>query len=61
MVSSAGVSADPDKVLTVKKFAATADANHIWSFLGLTLCYFRFIPAFFKVAAFLFVLTDKGT
>ena len=57
VVSVEGISADPSKVAAVRNFVIPADLKSLRSFLGLASYYWKFIPAFSKVAAPLFALT----
>ena len=58
-VSVSGISADPSKIDTVKRFPST-DVSSLRSFLGLASYYRQFVSSFSKVAEPLFVLTRKN-
>ena len=59
MVSKHGLSTDPTKVDTVRKFAVPKDAKSLCLFLCLVSYYRRFIPCSSKIASPLYFLTRK--
>ena len=50
VISGEGIAVDPTKVDTVTKWEAPTAVGEIWSFLGLTGYYRRFIENFSKIA-----------
>ena len=50
VLSSKGISANPQKVDEVQDWPIPTNANEVHSFLGLALYYWRFIPKFAKIA-----------
>ena len=60
VVSSNGISTDPEKVEEVKSWKTPLDANGVRSFLGLASYYRRFIRGFADIAHPLHRLTEKA-
>ena len=59
VVSSGGISGDPQKITAVKEFPRPVDLKSLRAFLGLTSYYRRFVPRFSAVAQPLYNLTKK--
>ena len=60
IVTSEGVSTDPDKVKAVQQWPVPQSVHELRSFLGLCTYYRRFVPNFASVARDLHVLTEHG-
>jgi hypothetical protein len=60
VVSSAGVSTDPDKIKAVREWKEPSCQNELRTFLGFTGYYRRFCPDYASVAKPLYHLTSKG-
>ena len=61
VVSQQDVSADPTKIEAVQRFPQPSDVRSLWSFLGLTLYYYRqFIQDVSVVTSPLYALTQKN-
>ena len=60
IVSSEGISVDPEKVSAVQEWPTPTSITEIRSFLGLAGYYRRFIKDFSKIAAPMLKLTRKG-
>ena len=60
VVSSSGVSLDPDKLETIRSFPTPTTVKDIHSFLGLCNYYRQFVAGFAKIASPLNHLTRKG-
>ena len=59
IISSQGVSVDPEKVRAVKEFPIPLNTKQLHPFLGLASYYRRFIAGFSQIANPLFILTRK--
>jgi hypothetical protein len=60
VMSAGGVSVDPSKVKDVLNWMPLPDASEIWSFLGSTRYYRRFIKDFSKIAKPMTRLLEKN-
>jgi hypothetical protein len=59
IVSSEGISTDPEKLKAVREWPTPKDKHEIRSFLGLCTYYRRFIPGFANIAKPLTKLTEE--
>jgi hypothetical protein len=59
IVSKGGISVDPSKVQDVMSWNAPISVSNIWSFLGLTGYYQRFIEGFLKISKPMTELLEK--
>ena len=59
-MSEEGISIDPSKVEDVSHWKQPRNPTEVWSFLGLTRYYQRFVDGFSKIAALMTALTRKN-
>ena len=60
VISSNGISPDPDKVVAVKEYPVPTNVKELRAFLGLSGYYRRFVKSYAKIATPLYNLTSKG-
>jgi hypothetical protein len=59
IISNGGISVDPSKIQKILRWNALTSVNDIWSFLGLTVSYRRFIERFSKISKPMIELVEK--
>ena len=59
-MSEEGIFVDPSKVEAMSQWKQSRNPNEVWSFLGLTGYYRRFVDGFSKIAALMMTLTRKN-
>ena len=60
VITKYGISVDPDKIKAIEKWSVPKDVNHVWSFMGITGYYRRFIEGFSRIANPINSLQKKG-
>jgi hypothetical protein len=61
VISSEGISVDREKIKSIMEWPIPKDVADIWSFMGITGYYYRFIEGFSKIAYPITSLQKKGT
>lgn len=61
IISSKGISTDPDKISAIKEWHVPKNVKELRSFLGLCSYYRRFVKGFSNIAKCLHKLTEKGS
>ena len=61
VISTEGIVVDPEKIKAIIEWPVPKDVADIWSFMGITRYYRRFIEGFSKIAYPIMSLQKKGT
>ena len=60
VVTKEGISVDPEKIREIKDWSVPKDFTDVWSFMGITSYYQRFIEGFSRIANMITSLQKKG-